>query len=153
MGQCKLVPDMLHIRFDLFTQAHIPAHGPKRAGQTVDLGGQLRPVHTIGCITSFPVQRRTLAYHAPDLRFRLRPVRTERGAVHDFVFQQEPMLCQIPVEAAQLPAQRIGYTAGRAFAPDLAQQVQVSVSQGGKTGIPGPPGRKAPAQAVGPARA
>ena len=60
------------------------------------------------------------------------------------------MLCQIPVEAAQLPAQRIGYTAGRAFAPDLAQQVQVSVSQGGKTGIPGPPGRKAPAQAVGP---
>ena len=29
------------------------------------------------------------------------------------------MLCQIPVEAAQLPAQRIGYTAGRAFAPDL----------------------------------
>ena len=63
------------------------------------------------------------------------------------------MLCQIPVEAAQLPAQRIGDAAGCAFAPDLAQQVQVSVSQGGKTGISGPPGRKAPAQAVGPARA
>ena len=41
----------------------------------------------------------------------------------------------------------------RAFAPDLAQQVQISVSQGGKTGISGPPGRKAPAQAVGPAQA
>ena len=153
MGQCKLVPDMLHIRLDLLAQAQFPAHGPKRAGQTVDLGGQLRTVHTIGCIPPFPVQRRTPVRHAFDLCFRLRPVRTERGAVRDFVFQQELMLCQIPVEAAQRPAQRIGDVAGRAFGPDLAQQVQISVSQGGKAGISGPPGRKAPAQAVGPAQA
>ena len=50
MGQYKLVPDMLHIRLDLFAQAHIPAHGPKRGGQTVDFGGQLRPVHTLSLI-------------------------------------------------------------------------------------------------------